>query len=248
MLITTIRYGRTVNIGNYESERLEVEAQLTPGSGETEAQVLSQLREYVDAEVGCNSTVERKAKGPAKTAPPLADKPAATQQAAPQQATPAPKPETAKRRGRPRKESEPAATAPAVDNKKEAAAAVAEAVKGTTLAANMKRGMTDAERWQTEHYKELRYALDSETLEELAERFNNLRMFYCLRFHEPGEYRAVLDKIGARFNEIVTANPDAPMELKEQIKAAGRSERAYLETGFRHDDDPLFLESQPAAA
>jgi hypothetical protein len=56
MLITGIRYGRTINLGNYESEKLEVEC--IPESGQTAEAALDELQKYVESK--CSKTAEPK--------------------------------------------------------------------------------------------------------------------------------------------------------------------------------------------
>lgn len=46
MKVTTVSYGRTVNLGNFESARLDATAELEPG--DTREDVPAQLRAWID--------------------------------------------------------------------------------------------------------------------------------------------------------------------------------------------------------
>lgn len=49
MKIITVTYGRTVNLGNYESARLDATAEVE--RGETPEDALGRLREWIEAQV-----------------------------------------------------------------------------------------------------------------------------------------------------------------------------------------------------
>lgn len=50
MKITKIRYGRIVNIGNYENQRLELESEVM--DGETPAEIYAGLKTYAEILLG----------------------------------------------------------------------------------------------------------------------------------------------------------------------------------------------------
>jgi hypothetical protein len=174
MLVTHIRYGRTVNLGNFQSEKLEVE--IIPEAGQTAEQALEEVRQYVDSKTSPNA---KGAAPPPTTDPPL--KKAANKAAA--KADDPPKPAAPKK---------PRA-------KKKAA-----------------------------HEIELGYTVEAQSLEELHERFENLRTMGPL-FGEGWE--VAVAQIVARYRALnsVTADPEIQARLTDAFKEERRVINAALE-------------------
>lgn len=200
MQVLSVRCGVTKNLGNYESAKLEVEA--APSDGQTADQLLAEVNDYlgrqVEAAVAAGSSKDK----PAKTTKPKAS-------------TEAPL------------KSDPTDAATAASTATQAATSQTEkpATKPKASKADKQKSVAvDAKSME----KETKFTIESQTLEELAERFNNLRklreQFPLSEWDGLTSNKGPLAVVYRKLNSPV-ADPD----VVDQLTAAFKDERKYVE-------------------
>lgn len=225
MILQTFSYSRTAQPKQYES--VKIEATAAPSDAQSTLDAFAELVGFVDAEVeqACarvasgNGAPKGGKKAPTKANPtpaaPLAaslssvsGNLASTGESA-AQTTPAKAEAPPFDDGQPIKQAEPA---PAKTRKPRKSKA--------DLQANMK-SIADVS-------KEVNYVLESETLEELAERFNNFRaptsgfVASC----SVDQWEQYIDAICGRYRQLNSAT--ANHETQQTIIAAGKAERTFI--------------------
>lgn len=209
MIITSFSYKKTVQVKQYEP--VVIEAAGVPGEGQTAAEAFAELAEFVDAKmdeeianVKGAPTKPKSAAKPASSAPPLANKGAKPEKADPTPAT---------------------STSPIV---KVGGGAIEPPFEpGSKVAAKpkpkKKRGRPAKK--VPDHEKELNFTLEAESLEELFERFCNLRTF-ADAFGSVENWAGACRQVQARYKEL--NSPLADKEVVGNITAALTSESAAI--------------------
>lgn len=223
MQVLSVRCGLTKNLGNYESAKLEIEA--APSDGQPADQLLAEVNEYlqkqVEAAVAASGGVKEKQPAKKKTADaPLKGAKSnpttagtTTESATP--TTPAGSTDGATTEDAPFN----ADSAPnAEPGDKPAPKASKSSKKAERQAASAKKAADNA------HKKELQYALDSETLDELLARFNSVRRM-AGDFDDAWE--AAVTKIADRYRKLNSL--DANPETLDQLVKAFKAERQAIE-------------------
>lgn len=212
MLIQSFTYSRTAQPKQYESVKVEMAA--APSEGQTAVEAFAELVQFVDAEVEAAIAAAKGAPKPA-TKPVNSAPPLATKGAKPEKADPTPSPTTS-----PNSPASQPATQSAAANEppfEPGSNVVAEPTK--------KRGRPRKAAPVPEHEKELQYVLDSETLEELFERFCHLRTF-ADAFGSIENWASACRQVQARYKQLNT--PTADPELQKNITAALTSESTAI--------------------
>lgn len=209
MQVLSVRVGKTINTGNYSSLKLELEA--SPSDGQTADQLLAEVGEYLDkqaaAATGEPAKPATKSEKAATNKPPLSSDPTSGATATNGKAAPTTthidKPATTIIGG----DKPPKANKPKAGK----AASQASVAKDTKAAE-----------------KEFKFALESETLEELAERFNNLRKFAKdVPVSKWDEITASKGKLAELYRKLNT--PTSNPETQNQLINAFKAERTYVE-------------------
>jgi hypothetical protein len=206
MQVLSVRRGVTKNLGNYQSAKLEIEA--APSDGQSAEQLLAEVRDSLSKQIDDvgvalgDEPAKSKPKAKAADSPLAEDKPA----------------EPKKRGRKPKAEAGPDPTPKTSST--ETAKAVSEA--------------TD-EPFESDpkaHTKELQYALDASTLEEVHERLVDLRK-YAGQFGDKWEsaWRKVEDRAKAlRSKNPTAADPDTVNALVAFFKSERDTANAATET------------------
>lgn len=206
MNITAIRIGKTFNTGNYTSKKVEIEA--IPDNGQSFDDAMAQVNAIVDAQnpdsQGATTAPKPKpATKPANSAPPLA-KGAKSGKADPTQSATAAT-QTSSSQAEP--PFEPGRDVAAEPKPKK------------------KRGRPRKAAKVPDHEKELNYALEAESLDELFERFNNLRTF-ADAFGSLENWAGACAQVQQRYKQLNMATSDP--DLVDSIVAALRSESTAI--------------------
>ena len=206
MNITAIRVGRTFNTGNYTSKKVEIEA--IPDNGQSFDEAMAEVNAIVDAQnpgEDCGATTSKK---------PAAKKPAASS-APPFQPKPAIEPNT--RKAMKGAKSDQADPTPAT---------VAASTGPTTSPANDQPAAKPRGKKAklAEHEKELQYMLDSTTLEELRDRFTNLRTMVSQ--FTVDQWEAAIDKLRDQYRALNSMTADKAVQ--DVIIAGAKAEQNYI--------------------
>lgn len=199
MNVLRISYCRTVQAKQYEPVKIEIDASLDNGQSLEDG--MAQLRAAVDAEIATSVAEITGAK------PPLAkaDKPAA-------------KPKVEKKPDPTAKQSKAAAPSPGIAASSTSDAAPWEEPAEKKPAAKSTKGN------KAEAAKKLAYALESESLEELLERFNDLRK--DAKLFDLVAWEAANTDLANVYRKL--NNNLADPEIVKSITAAFRAEREYI--------------------
>jgi len=211
MNVTAIRVGRTFNLGNYESRKVEIE--VIPDNGQTFDEAMAAVNEIVEKQGRAEETGATTKPAPKKPAP-SNNKPPLAKGAKSEKANPTQSPTTSQNSPASRPATQPAE--PPFD-------------PGQKIEAEpqkKKRGRKPKTPAKPDHEKELQFTLDSETLEELDERFASVRTM-AAAFGSIENWEGALSQVAGRYREL--NSPTADPEIVNRIIAAFKAERTAIE-------------------
>jgi hypothetical protein len=223
MIVGAIRIGRTFNLGNYESKKVEIEA--IPDNGQSFDSLLSEVTTMVDAQGpdGGEQHTPDTGKPAAPKKPESSDPP--FNPGSNVVAEPAPK--NGKAKGAKSETGNPTKATPAASTATSTTATTTEAVDTPTTNPTPANGKGKARKTakSPEHEKELTYVLDSQSLDELSERFANLRTMSAA-FGHVDNWEGALTQVADQYRKLNTI--DADPKVVEQIVAGFKAERNYV--------------------
>jgi hypothetical protein len=225
MQVLSVRCGLTKNLGNYESAKLEVEA--APSDGQTSDQLLAEVNDYLSKQVeaavsNAGGVKEKPAKK--KSMAPLAK----SGESSDSDYTNGVKDAGAPFKADPTQGDSTPDVMPAKQTSTEKPMTPRSMVKAGKTALDAEKANGKAQNKANvnapDPKKELKYALEAETLDELLERFNGLRKM-AADFGDGWE--AAVTKIADRYRKLNSL--DANPETLDAIVKAFKAERTAIE-------------------